>query len=335
MASPEPSHAIYYAIDAAPRCLFEFRHSVASVRRHCPALPMYVALAGEVDRDDRDFMDAHQVAVLPTERDASLSAVFLKWQALAHGFRETDVLYLDADTIAFDDVSRLFESQGKEDFHARRELACEPEPSVYPHLLNAFLIGSTQVDHRLFDLVRKHMGAETRPVWNTGVMLFRNGLAGRLAGAWPEFARLARLFRRKRLPYPCTNPHILEEIVTSLALGAIHPLTWALLPPIACAWFTEYMGRDALPPIVLHTWDTFYPGYLCHAGDREALRTYLALPIKRSRPRIQALWLKLGTGPLAAPEWVLDRWVQVGARTASADPRRWLNDPVRHTSVRR
>jgi hypothetical protein len=320
MTTPETSRAVYYALDNDPRCRAQFQYSVASVRRSSPGLRIYAAWAGALGAEDRAFLADHQVTVLPTRLEAGLSPLFLKWRALAHDFRETDLLYLDTDTIAHGDLGRLFEAQGPEDFQARREIATEPEAEVYPYLVNTLFVGNSQIDHPLFASVCRSIGAQVRPVWNTGVMLFRNGLAGRLADRWEDFLRLVRLLWSKRLPYPCTNPHIADEVVGSLVLGLVEPLSWAFLPREACPSFLEYMGRapcdDAL---VVHTWSQCYPSYLCHVRDLAALRAYLALPGRRGPRRPPgALRLTLGTSRWRPSPQSLEKWVRFGGAAFKA-----------------
>jgi hypothetical protein len=312
MSTEASSRALYYALDAAPRCLFELRRSIASVRAHGGTLPIYVALAGAAGGDDRVFFDAHGVTVLPAERPAGMSQMFMKWSALTHGFREREVLFLDTDTIALDDVSRLFDLHAERDFYARPEIATDPDTTRYPYLVNLWVIPDSQIDHRLFQTLCDRIGVSPRPVWSTGVMLMRNGLAARLAGRWPDVERFHRLFSRKQLPYPCKNAHILEEVIAALVLGTIPTLTWDFLPASSALTFPEYMERGSASPIVLHTGSMFYRAYLCRF-EPAAMRGYMSLPIKRAKRWARDVLLPLGSTRLPLPRSTLETWLRRGA----------------------
>jgi hypothetical protein len=183
----------------------------------------------------------------------------------------------------------------------------------------------------LLAAIAARIGARLLPIFNTGVMLFRNGFAGRVAAHWPEFLRLERRFRRKQLPYPCKNAHILEEIVTSLALGTIEPFTWSHLIRELCPSYLEYRGRNVQSPgIVLHAWTSFYPSCAFEFLGKDAALAYASLP-QQGAPRARAFGLRskvragrllLGTAMLRLPSPVVDAWLRVGASRSPAQAHR-------------
>jgi hypothetical protein len=316
------SRAIYYALDSHPRCVAQLKRSIASVRRHC-RLPIYVVWAGAPGAHERAFLEDQGVTWLPTRALKRMSPTFLKWRALVHELPATDLLYLDTDTVALGDVERLFELAPGLDFQARREIASEDDAACYPYMVNAMFVGDSQLDHALYAAVCASLGARVLPLWNSGVMLLRRGLGARVGRCWDDFVRLHRLLCMKRLPYPCRNAHILEEVVAALVLGTLPELSWGLLPRDVAPWFLEYIARDGpAAPLVVHTWNSGYVGYLCHSGDHEGLRAYLALPGGGPpKPRLETLLLTLGTTVRRVPPWALARWVRHGGRSFRRDAR--------------
>ena len=303
--------ALYYALDVHPRTVFQLRRSVESVRRHTQALPMYAAVSGALDTVDRTFLENRAVTVL-NNGSAKVGPTYLKWYALRHDLPAEQLLYFDTDTFASGDPSQLFEA-GADDFHARLEVGSERDPGAYPYRLNAQLVTRSQLDHELFDWICRAIGARALPIFNTGVMLFRNGVARRVSSRWPDFVRLDRAFRRKRLPYPCRNAHILEQVVATLVLGTIDDLSWASLPRHACPSYQEYRGGHVTSPgIVLHTWSACYAACLFERDGADAAGAYTTLP-----PHDDARWavtsrlLRLGSTLWRLPNPVLERWVTI------------------------
>jgi hypothetical protein len=159
------------------------------------------------------------------------------------------------------------------------------------------------------------------PVFNTGVMLLRNGLGNRIANLWSLFVSLARSFQLKALLYPCRNPHLLEEIVATLVMGGVPKATWKELPEHLAPFFLEYQGRHAATRgIVMHTFSSLYPPCLFDWFGAEELRRYDGLNagigrsiLPRVRKAISAGWLLLGTRLLPLPSDLQASWARKAA----------------------
>jgi hypothetical protein len=306
------SRAIYYAFDLSPRCVQQFLHSVASVRLHCKDIPIYAVVWGSPSSSDHALFDAHQVTVLSAKSQSEERPTFLKWRALEQCCRESDILFLDTDTIVLGDVNRVFDERGPEDFHARLEVACDPNPLAYPCLVNTSLIMTTQISHGLLAKINAAVEGATLPVFNTGVMLFRNGLAARLADRWTEIIDLARLFRRKQMPYPSRNTRLMDEVAASIVLGRVESLRWSMLDPTTFPFFLEYARHRSADALIMHTWAMYYAHYLFEHHGRKAGLEYLRLPAHRSRSRGFNQWMALGLKSFRLSEPWVDRWVKYG-----------------------
>jgi hypothetical protein len=316
----EPSsRSLYYALDTNPHTLFQLRQSVNSVRRFAPALPIYAVIAGNLSIADIKFLDSVDVRVIRSRIENGVSPTFMKWRALADLPPQREFLYLDTDTFVFDDPMRLFESAGGEDFHARPELACERDQSAYPLLINVLLLTKSHVDHWLFEKIAEHLNANIVPIFNTGIMLFRNGFATRLGNEWRNFVTLNHKFRSKRLPYPCWAAHILEEIVASLVLGAMDQFTWSKLGAESCPCYEEYRGRNVQTPgVVLHAWSRHYASCLFDFVSKDDALSYRALRHPAGNrssisTQIAAHRLLLGSMWMRLPKTLLETWVRIGS----------------------
>lgn len=320
--SPASSPSLFYALDLNPRVLFELRRSINSVRRHAPAMPIYALIAGEPSADDRKYLDSVGVNVIPTRIERGTSPIFLKWRALMQLPPQAEWLYLDTDTLIFDDLKRLFDLSGPQDFLARFEIGCGHDETTYPFLVNAMLLAKSHVDHWMYQRIAERLGSRFVPIFNNGVMMFRNGFAQRLGKYWDDFLRLERSFRRKRLPYPCWNPHILDELVSPLVFGTMDGFTWGELPPQLCPFYVEYRGRHAeTPGILLHTWTPFYGGCLFEFLGKDDALAYLALRAKDPggdlvsgfRAKLRSRWITMGSYWMRLPKSVQETWLRLGS----------------------
>jgi hypothetical protein len=313
--SAAASPALYYASDNHPQSIFKLRHSVISVRRHAVALPIYAVITGALPASDHSFLESFGITIVHGYLEPGMSLLFLKWRALLELPPHRELLYLDTDTLAFDDPVKFFSLAGGEDFHARAEIACAPQGPAYPFLLNASFITRSMVDHWIFRRIADGLGGESLPVFNTGVMLFRNGSAQRLKHHWKDFLRLDRRFRRKLLPYPCANPHLLEEMVASLVLGTRARFSWSHLPPSSCPCYLEYRGEYRQPGIILHTWSAFYAACIFEFFGRDEALAFHSINKRSSgaiRKLVRTALLQAGSIKLRLPQWLLDWWVRFG-----------------------
>lgn len=315
------SRALYYALDLHPRHLFQLRHSILSVRHHAPKLPIYVVVVGTLPESDQAFLHSFDVTLIPSSLEPGTSPTFLKWRALAELPPVTDLLYLDTDTLAFDDPTRFFDLAGQEDFHARPEVGCAGYKSL-PYLFNVSIVTTNIVDEQLYARLAEGLDVGVVPIFNTGVMAFRNGSGRRLANSWNDFLRLERRFRYKYLPYPCKNPHLLEEMVTSFVLGGINEFSWAYLAPELCPSFVEYRGRNvANQGIILHAWSAYYAPCIFEFIGKDEAFAYEALPkTGPAEPRRRGILAKArGAGLLwgsmfmRLPRPVVAVWIRIGS----------------------
>jgi|GEM_PF-2806917 len=273
-------------------------------------MPVYVVRSAELAGRDAALAE-FDVRFLDGEPAAGTSGRFLqKWTALGRQFSEQELLFLDADTVWSCDPELLFDAAGPEDFHARLEPACSQGP--YPMRVGRKAVASSYLNHELYRTLADGFGCAPVPVFNTGVMLFKHGLHRRLAARLDEFRRMRDAFLTKRIPYPCSKPRLLDQVLGGLALGRIEGLTWRPLTPAVSPFFEERFGEsDPGRGMVMHVWTALYGEFLQQEEGELAARQYQALPQSDVRGDwLFNVWLRLGPSSLRLPDSVLVRWAR-------------------------
>jgi hypothetical protein len=175
-------------------------------------------------------------------------------------FNPQQVLFLDCDTLFFDDVARLFQQYGNSHCYAREEPTCSRSHYGYD---------SQYIDEDVLARLAWSQGISPRPPFNLGVVLFNHGICSSLAGldrilisyAWRLLIWLAlnpsdqkaarygegtavRLLRQQldsgakledvqsALAFPSSNEWILDQVALWLALGHIPDLTYSDFSPL-------------------------------------------------------------------------------------------------------
>lgn len=295
--------AVYYAVDSNPSILAELRRSIESIRRFNSSIPIYIVAAGPTEVP-RSLVEDFGVRQRRVQSPLSTGGKFFhKWRALALHFPEDQLLYLDADTVANDDIDRLFDETGAADFHARLDPAC-------PRVLNEGAPASL-LDQELYDRICASVETSVLPIFNAGVMLFKNGLHHKVGALASEIEALRTQFVSKALPYPCQNVRLLDEVVGSLILGRISGLTWAEFCPSLSPFFVEVQHQMVGGPgVLMHVWSPWYPKFLQNEEGPDAESQYRA---SRSRgtwqDRCFGFWVQLGVFQARLPRLLLHRWI--------------------------
>lgn len=219
-------------------------------------------------------------------------------------------MFLDADTVVQTDVVDFIRTVGPEDFHARPEPACVPGP--YPIQFAGKMIPRSLLHHELYTLLTTGLPGRNLPVFNTGVMVFKNGVHCRVAERMDELMRLRSAFTRKRIPYPCLNPRLFDEVIGSLVLGRIKDLTWKAFSSTVAPFYQEVRnGAAAADGKVLHVWSTYYPDFLAEYEGRQASEAYLSIPQATSRRDwLFNAWLRAGVSSFRLPASWVQRWAR-------------------------
>lgn len=249
--------AVYYAIDTHPLYLFFAKESIKSLRRFNKKVKVYLFLYGSTKKaTDLTFFRQYHVMVIKRKMVYKADPRFLKWDALRY-LKEERLLFLDADTIFFNNVGRLFERFKKYDFYAREEIGTREKRDKIGKTSAPF-----QLNRRDFSRMVHRLKIPELPIFNTGVMLFNHSIHKRISQKL--FREYYRKFIKGKMPYPLRfRWAVLNEIVASLVLGGLPHFTYGTLSKVVTPWYMEVKkGVIRKPGIVMHTWTTWYPDYL-------------------------------------------------------------------------
>jgi hypothetical protein len=269
------SRLVYYSLalpqsHPRPDLVWQIEASVRSLRAYNRTVPVFLFAYGDLPPELAARLTGYGVTIHPQgsyeERLARLAP--RGWEALSrypllHKFLNfpeigrlapRQVLFLDCDTLFFDDVDRLFARYADADLYAREEPTCRRSHYGYdPEYL----------DEDLLSRLASSQGVSTPPPFNLGVVLINNGLSSRLAQlgsvlvsyAWrlavwmalyPPQGKAAsygegeaiRFLReslgrlagpedvRQALPYPSGNRWILDQVALWLTLGHLPGLRY-------------------------------------------------------------------------------------------------------------
>ena len=262
----DPGRLVHYSISLdegqrRPDLVAQLDASAATLREHNARIPAVLFLYGPLDAELAAVCREHELMVQPQgsyeRRLAQLCPT--GWPALARypllhrflNFRElagsgaTQALYVDCDTIFFDDVERLFDRYADADVAAREEVHTSR---------NQHGADRDFVDEPLLARLAEAEGAAAIPPFNLGVVLFGRGVVATLAAYEPLFVDYAWRFAlwtaqhpaagaaaafgeflgagealalstpdalARALPYPSTNRWILDEVALWMTLGHV------------------------------------------------------------------------------------------------------------------
>ncbi len=247
---------VLYALTPDRGYCEQLRLSVASLRLHSPTIPVQAVLFGASSRTFRKELADLDVAV--TERPAVEDRwrYFVKWLALSETAGRR-LLFLDADTFISQPIELLFRKYGDAHFNAREE---------WGNARKGRNFSPTECDWRTFDRIADAAGSTRKlPIYNTGVMLFNHGFHTEVAAhlEWFDEIRASIDGPRATHPYPHSNPHILEEVVSTLVLGRFRSLRARPMSMRDAPFFHEIRGGVAKRAgIVCHVFSGRYDNFL-------------------------------------------------------------------------
>ncbi len=247
-------------------CLRQLLRGIASLRRHNASIPVWVMVYGTLPEAAEASLHALQVEVRRVGeyagriRDLSNHAealssypVLPKYLSLSElaNFEIGQLLCLDCDSFFFGDVSMLFDRYGDAECYGREEPWSPLSSCADAGYLDPVALAS------LFE----SQALRTAPTLNTGALLMNRGLHRKLApllgcmlddlsrlmmGLTERFDSAALPFvvpspaeTSSPLPFPSSNPWIVDEMAFWLTLGRLPQLSSGLF-----SWQDFLQGQE-------------------------------------------------------------------------------------------
>lgn len=297
---PRLPKVVVYAVNASAEHSLMLLRSVQSIRR-CSDVAITVFRFGPMHPTIVEMLEKMGVVLHERPARAEINPTFLKWLALCE-VNATVALFADTDTFFFRAPELLIEGLGGASFAARLEVGCQ---SAEPEWCGGMQV-MPQFSFEKMHTLATSLGGRQVPVFNTGVMLLRQGLLGQLRRTLcKKIESINTSFESDWSVYPSTNSHIADEVAASLAFGTWPGFSWTPMNDVSAPFYLELRSTLKATAAVVHTWSHYYPDFLDDYISKEsgALHRMLARTMRESTVtsvRIKAMRAALAA--LGAPQ---------------------------------
>jgi hypothetical protein len=227
-------------------------HSISSLRKFNHEIPVYLFC------DDPEFIPPYfsleyDVRVLPFEKAHNHGMLFIhKWYNLkffdkrSGEFDDSNILYVDSDTLFYGDVQYLFDHYNYAEVFGREEFGFRHDPNT----------GGGKDIRKALDYVDQcivEAGGKTQVYkYCLGVMLFNNGLHLDVIDRLGELVELMLKIKDRKIPYPVPNPRIIDEYAMWVILSRIGVIGGLFGVQDVTQGYVEQKHEEFFNPIVLH-----------------------------------------------------------------------------------
>ena len=224
-----------------------FEHSISSLREFNDEIPVYL-FCDDPDYIPDYFRTEYKVRIRPFEEQPNHGMLFIyRWFNLQY-FDGADVnlLYVDSDTIFYDDVQYLFDHYNYAEVFGREEFGFRHDPNI----------GGGKTIRSDLDYVDKcieEAGGEIHTYkYCMGVMLFNNNLHLDIIDRLGELVELMCNLRDGKIPYPVPNPRIIDEYAFWVILSRIGAYCGLFgIQDVSHGWI-EPKHQELFNPVVCH-----------------------------------------------------------------------------------
>ena len=232
--------------------LKRFDHSISSLREFNDEIPVYLFCDDPSFFPDY-FTTEYGVTVLPFEDQVNHGMLFIyRWFNLQYfedgqgTYRDANILYVDSDTIFYNDVQYLFDTYTYYDVYGREEFGFRNDPNTG---------GGKSIRNALdyVDRCIKEAGGDV-PVYKycMGVMLFRDGIHMDIIDRLGELVELMFKLKDAKIPYPVPNPRIVDEYAMWVILSRIGICGGLFGIQDVTQGYIEEKHQEFFNPVVLH-----------------------------------------------------------------------------------
>mgnify|MGYP003113189188 FL=1 len=225
-----------------------FEHSISSLREFNNEIPVYL-FCDDPDYIPDYFRTEYKVKIRPFEEQPNHGMLFIyRWFNLQYfeGNTDANILYVDSDTIFYDDVQYLFDHYNYMEVFGREEFGFRHDPNI----------GGGRTIREALDYVDSCIveagGKEQIYKYCMGVILFNNGLHLDIIERLGELVELMCKLRDGIISYPVPNPRILDEYAMWIILSRIGPYAGLFgVQDVTHGWI-EQKHQELFNPVVCH-----------------------------------------------------------------------------------
>ena len=228
--------------------LNRFEHSISSLREFNNEIPVYL-FCDDPDYIPDYFRTEYKVRIRPFESQPHHGMLFIyRWFNLQYfeGNIDANILYVDSDTIFYDDVQYLFKHYNYMEVFGREEFGFRHDPNI----------GGGRTIREALDYVDQCIvgegGQEQIYKYCCGVMLFNNGLHRDIIDRLGELVELMCKLRDGIIPYPVPNPRIVDEYAFWIILSRIGAYAGLFGPQDVTHGWIEPKHQELFNPVVCH-----------------------------------------------------------------------------------
>tara|TARA_B100000287_G_scaffold231204_1_gene217732 strand:+ start:779 stop:1633 length:855 start_codon:yes stop_codon:yes gene_type:complete len=222
-------------------------HSILSLRKFNDDIPVYLFC------DNPDYIRDHSVLessvnLQPFVEHEDHGMLFIyKWFNLCYfNNADTNILYLDSDTVFYGDVQYLFDHYNYAQVFGREEFGFRHDPNIGGGR------GIRESLDRVDECIVDAGGQKQIHKYCTGVMLFNNGIHVEIIKRLHELVKLMVQLKIGEVVYPVPNPRIVDEYALWVILSRIGVDGRLFGAQDVTQGYVEEKHEQVFNPIVIH-----------------------------------------------------------------------------------
>ena len=225
-------------------------HSISSLREFNNEVSVYLFCDDPSYIPDH-FKSKYGTIVLPFvegfDHDMLNAWSIHRWYTLQYFKDEKyNILYVDSDTIFYDDVQCLFDTYCNHDVYGREEFGFRYDPNTG---------GGKDIRERLdaVDVAIYDLGGRSEVhKYCLGVVLLNNGIHQYILEKLNELSELMELFKKSEVFLPIPNPRIVDEYAVWVILSRLEIVGGLFAVQDVTQGWIEPKHQEFFNPIVLH-----------------------------------------------------------------------------------
>ena len=225
-------------------------HSIHSLREFNDEVPVYL-FCNDIDFVPPYFRLNYNVRVLPFEEGFDfnmLSAWSIhRWYNLKY-FKDQscNILYLDSDTIFYDDVQYIFDTYSRYDVYGREEFGFRHDPNTGGG--RGIREALSKVDKAIYALG----GKEEVYKYCCGVMLLNNNIHIKIVDRLDELTELMTTFKNGAQLMPIPNSRIVDQYAVWILLSRLSSTGGMFGIQDVTMGYIEEKHQEFFNPVILH-----------------------------------------------------------------------------------